>query len=96
MEKTLIGWLPLPSCECSSNRRKGRVLLAAREADCQATYEALRGEPDFYSGDIVLSAFLEARSHSIGLRHLLYWNRQTNAFLYHEESGRAEVINPRP
>ena len=75
---------------------EGQRVLAAREAVCQSTYEALREEPDFYSGEIVLSAFLHTSSHVIGLRHLLYWNQKTNAFVYYEESGRAEVTNPRP
>lgn len=75
---------------------EGRGLHNAREAACQAAYEALCEEPGFYSGEIVLSTFLDARSNDVALRHLLRWNRQTNAFLYHEESGRAEVIHPRP
>lgn len=75
---------------------EGKSLLSAREAACQVTLAALREEPDFYSGDILLSAFLSARSHLVGLRHLLYWNQKTSAFVYHEESGRAEIVNPRP
>lgn len=74
----------------------GKVILATREAGCLATFESLREEPTFYSGNLVLTEYLAARNEAVSLRHLLNWNKRTSAFIYHLDSGRAEAVNPRP
>lgn len=74
----------------------GCARLAAREAECQAAFDALRGEPAFYLGKIELSAFLASRPKPVAIRHLLAWNRQTKAFIYHDDGGRAEAVSQRP
>jgi len=74
---------------------EGKAVLADREARCRATFELLRDEPSFYSGELVLAAYLQARPELASIRHLLEWNRDIGAFLYDEETSRVRAARPR-